>query len=83
MNGLLRRCVLMSIGALALAGVLLAAGVPGAVLLGLTPLAICLGMHLLMGHGDARGQELLATARRASEPRDGGADPADTAGSGR
>lgn len=86
MNGMLRRCLLMSIGALALAGVLLAAGVPGAVLLGFAPLAACLGMHLLMGHqmlmghGDSHGQDLLATARHANVPRDGRADASDPAG---
>ena len=83
MNGMLRRCLLMSIGALALAGVLLAAGVPGGVLLGFAPLAVCLGIHVLMGHGDANGQHLLATARHAIEPRDRGEEAPDIARSTR
>ncbi|MFN8520277.1 MAG: hypothetical protein U0667_12985 [Chloroflexota bacterium] len=83
MNGVVRRCVVMAIGAFALAAVLLAAGVPGAVLLGFAPLAVCLGMHLLMVHGDPHGQHLLATARRAGEPHDRDAEAAPGTGASR
>lgn len=53
MEALLRRCLLMCIGALALVGMLLVVGLPGAALVGFAPFAICLGLHLLMGHGAA------------------------------
>jgi 4-hydroxybenzoate polyprenyltransferase len=66
----------MTVGAIAVAGVLFAAGVPGAVLLGIAPALLCVGMHLIMGHGDAHGDELLRTAqaaaaRQAERPLDG------------
>jgi hypothetical protein len=56
----------MSLGAVALAAVLLAAGVPGAVLLAVAPVLLCVGMHLAMGHGDPHGEVLLRTARTAA-----------------
>jgi hypothetical protein len=58
----------MTVGAPLLAAVLLAAGVPGAVLLALAPVLLCVGMHLLISHGlgDADGRDLLETARRAA-----------------
>jgi hypothetical protein len=81
MADLLGRCLLVSIGGLGLAGILLVAGVPGAVLLGLAPLAICLGMHLLMGHGATHGQGGPASTQHAGAFRDGGTDAADPGGS--
>lgn len=68
MTSLVRRCLAMSVGAVLLAVVLLAAGVPGAVLLGLAPALVCVAMHLLMGHGDPHGRDLLETAQRAGRP---------------
>ena len=56
----------MAGGAIALAGALLFAGVPAAVLLGLTPALLCLAMHVAIGHGDPHGEELLTTARKAT-----------------
>jgi 4-hydroxybenzoate polyprenyltransferase len=53
---MLGRCLAMTAGALLLAGFLLALGVPGAVLLGLAPALVCVGMHLVMGHGSAEPQ---------------------------
>lgn len=67
---MIRRCLAMTAGAALLALVLLAAGVPGAVLLGLAPALVCLGMHLVMGHGDAHGEEMYRTARAADDRRD-------------
>lgn len=72
MKSVVRRCLAMSVGALLLAAALLVVGVPGAVLLALTPVLVCVGMHLLMDHGqgDAEGRDLLETARRAThDPR--------------
>lgn len=63
-----RRCLAMSVGAVLLAGVLLTAGVPGAVLLAVAPVLLCAGMHLVMGHGDPDGRQLLETAQRAVRP---------------
>ena len=83
MTGMLRRCLLMSVGALALAGVLLAVGVPGAVLLGFAPLVVCVGMHLLMGHGATHSQYPLATAQHAGVPHEGQEITADPAGATR
>lgn len=51
----LRRCLVMAAVALVAAIVLLVAGVPGSALLGFLPLAACLGMHVLMGHGSHHG----------------------------
>lgn len=67
MNSMVRRCLAMTVGAGALAVVLLAAGTPGAVLLALAPALVCVGMHLVMGHGDAHGEELYRTARAAAD----------------
>jgi hypothetical protein len=67
MNSMIRRCLAMTVGAAALAVVLLAAGVPGAVLLALAPALVCVGMHLVMGHGDAHGEDLYRTARAAAD----------------
>jgi hypothetical protein len=53
------------------------------VLLGLAPLAICLGLHLLMGHGAAHGQGGPASTQHACASRDGGTDAADPGGSTR
>jgi hypothetical protein len=55
MDGLIRRCLAMTIGAAAFALVLLAAGVPGATLLAFAPIVVCLGAHLVMGHGAGHG----------------------------
>jgi hypothetical protein len=55
MDSLIRRCLLMTIGAVVLALVLLAAGVPGATLLAVAPVVVCLGAHLVMGHGARHG----------------------------
>ena len=60
------RCLAMAVSAIALAGVLLMAGVSGAVLLALTPGLLCLSMAFVMGHGDPHGEELLRTARMAT-----------------
>ena len=68
MTPAVRRCLAMSAGAVFLALVLLAAGVPGAVLLGVAPALVCVAMHLLMGHGDPHGRDLLETAQRAVRP---------------
>ena len=62
------RCLAMSVGAALLAVALLAAGVPGAVLLAVVPVLVCVAMHLVMGHGDPDGERLLETARRAARP---------------
>jgi len=62
------RCLAMSVGAALLAIALLAAGVPGAVLLAVAPVLVCVAMHLVMGHGDPDGERLLETARRAARP---------------
>lgn len=67
MNSMVRRCLAMTVGAAAVAVVLLAAGVPGAVLLALAPALVCVGMHLVMGHGDAHGEDLYRTARAAAD----------------
>jgi hypothetical protein len=66
----LRHCLAMSAGAVLLAVALLAAGIPGAVLLGVAPALVCVAVHLAMGHGDPDGKDLLQTARRAVQPRD-------------
>ena len=66
MNTLIRRCLAMTAGAAVLAVALLAAGVPGAVLLALAPALVCVGMHVVMGHGDAHGEDLLRTAQAAA-----------------
>ena len=66
----------MAASAIALAGALLLAGVPGVVLLAFTPGLLCLAMAFVMGHGDPHGEELLrtariATARQAERPVNG------------
>jgi hypothetical protein len=66
MRSILRRCSAMVGGALILSVLLLAVGVPGAALLGVAPIAICLAMHVVMGQGDAHGDQLAATTRRAA-----------------
>ena len=68
MTSLGRRCLAMTAGAVFLALVLLAAGVPGAVLLGVAPALVCVAMHMLMSHGDPHGRDLLETAQRAVRP---------------
>jgi|BarGraNGADG00212_1021973.scaffolds.fasta_scaffold30102_1 hypothetical protein len=68
MTPAVRRCLAMSAGAMVLAIVLLAAGVPGAVLLGVAPALLCVAMHMLMGHGDPHGGDLPETGRRPSGP---------------
>ena len=52
-SSLVRTCALVLAGGLAGAAVLLALGVPSAVLIGLAPFVICLAMHPLMMHGAA------------------------------
>lgn len=69
-NPMIRRCLAISVGAAALAAVLLAVGVPGAVLLALAPALICTGLHLLMGHGDAHGEHPYRTARAEEDRTD-------------
>lgn len=56
MDRLLHRCLAMTLGIVALALILAAAGVPGASIVGLAPLALCLAMHLLMGHHGPDGR---------------------------
>jgi len=68
MTPLVGRCLAMSAGAALLALLLLAAGVPGAALLGLAPALVCVVVHFVMGHGDPHGKDLLETARRAVRP---------------
>ena len=80
MNTFLRRCLAMTAGAAVLAVVLLAAGVPGAVLLALAPALVCVAMHIVMGHGDAHGEDLLRTARAAATQADRTADEASQVG---
>ena len=70
MTPAVRRCLAMSAGAVLLALVLLAAGVPGAVPLGVAPALLCVAMHMLMGHGDPHGRDLPETGRRAVRPSD-------------
>ncbi len=48
------RCLAMTVSAIALAGALLMFGVPGAVLLALTPGLLCLMLAVVMGPGDPR-----------------------------
>jgi hypothetical protein len=48
----LRRCVPMAAGAVVLTVVLLAAGVPGAVLLAVGPVLVCVAMVLFMDHAN-------------------------------
>ena len=55
MDSLIRRCVAMTVGAVALAAVLVALGVPGATILAFAPIVVCLGAHLVMGHGAEHG----------------------------
>lgn len=66
MSSMVRRCLAMTVGGLGVGAVLLAVGVPGALLLALAPALLCVGMHLVMGHGDANGDDLLRTARAAA-----------------
>ena len=68
MNGFLRHCLVMTVGAVFVASILLAAGVPGAVLLAVGPVLLCVGLHLVMGLGDPDGRSLLETAQRAVRP---------------
>ena len=63
MSTMLRRCLTMTASAAVLAIVLLAAGVPAGVLLGLAPALICVGMHMVMGHGE----HLPSSARAAGD----------------
>ena len=63
-----RRCIAMSVGAGALIVALVAAGVPGALLLVLVPTLACVAMTSLMGRGDPDGQHLLETAQQAVRP---------------
>jgi hypothetical protein len=67
MNSMVRHCLAITVGAVLLAAVLLAAGVPGTVLLALAPALVCAGMHRVMGHGDAHGEDLYRKARAAAE----------------
>lgn len=68
MNGFLRHYLVMTVGAALVSTVLLAAGVPGAVLLAVGPVLLCVGLHLVMGLGDPDGRHLLETAQRAVRP---------------
>lgn len=65
-SSMVRRCLAMTVAVLGVGAALLAAGVPGAVLLAIAPALLCVGMHLVMGHGDAHGEDLLRTARAAA-----------------
>jgi hypothetical protein len=51
----IRRCLVLTLGAVAVALVLLAAGMPGATLLAFAPAIVCIGAHLVMGHDGAGG----------------------------
>jgi hypothetical protein len=55
MDSLIRRCLAMTIGAVALAAVLVALGVPKATILAFAPVVVGLGAHLVMGHGAGHG----------------------------
>jgi hypothetical protein len=74
----IRHCLAMTLGVIALASFLVALGVPGAVVLALVPVAICLSMILLMtreGDVDAGlrryGASLHASDRlRENTPRE-------------
>ena len=68
MTTMIGRCLAMSVGALVLALLLLAAGLPGGVLLVLVPTLVCVAMPLWMGHHDPDGRHLLETAQRAVRP---------------
>ena len=70
MTTIIGRCLAMSVGALALAALLLDAGVPGGVLLVLVPTLVCVAMPLWMGHRNPDGRHLLETAQRAVRPPD-------------
>ena len=48
MTSIVRPCLAMSLGAIGVTAVLLAAGVPGAVLFAVAPVLLCVGMHLVM-----------------------------------
>jgi len=67
-TGSLGRCLVMTVGAVLVASVLFAAGVPGAVLLAVGPVLLCVGLHLVVGLGDPDGRQLLETAQRALRP---------------
>ncbi len=56
MDRLLRLCLAMTLAIVALALMLVAAGVPGVSIVALTPLLLCLGMHLVMGHHAGAGR---------------------------
>jgi hypothetical protein len=62
------RCLAMSAGALVLTILLLAAGLPGGVLLVLVPTLVCVAMPLWMDHRDPNGRHLPETAQRAVRP---------------
>ncbi len=79
----IRQCLAMTLGVIALAVFLAALGVPGAFLLALAPIAICLSMVLLMtreGDVDAglrRYQASLDAKRRAGDNTTGEYKPSD------
>jgi hypothetical protein len=51
----IRRCLVLTLGVTTGALVLLAVGTPGATLLAVAPAVVCLGAHLVIGHGSASG----------------------------
>ena len=55
MDSLIRRCLAMTIGAVALVAILVALGMPGATILAFAPVVVCLGAHLVIGHGAGHG----------------------------
>ena len=65
---LLRRCLMMVVGALLAGALLLATDVPGAVLLLIASVLVCLAMPLLTVQGDPGGRDLPETAPRVARP---------------
>ena len=63
---LLRRFLMVGVGAFLAGALLLATDVPGAVMLVITAVLVCVGMHLVTVQGDPDGRDLLETAQRAA-----------------
>jgi hypothetical protein len=65
---LLRRCLMIVVGTLLAGALLLATDAPGAVLLLIASILVCLAKPLLTVQGDSGGCDLLETAQRAAGP---------------
>lgn len=63
--GRIRHCLVIGGSALFGALILLVLGIPGAILLVLAPILVCVGLTMAMGRGDPDGEGLLECARRA------------------